>query len=103
MATPTRMDPRRPRLSKPAGRTGPAQRRDRLRVSRRGRPRMRRDGRVEDPLRGHARHLPDRARGWALSQALGALSYYALETNPVLVREAQRWMAEVLADQTPFR
>ena len=44
-----------------------------------------------------------RARGWALSQALGALSYYTLETNPVLVREAQRWMAEVLADQTPFR
>jgi aminoglycoside phosphotransferase (APT) family kinase protein len=39
-----------------------------------------------------------RARGWALSQALGALSYYTLETNPVLVLEAQRWMAEVLAD-----
>lgn len=40
-----------------------------------------------------------RARGWALSQALGALSYYTLETNAVLVVEAQRWMAEVLADQ----
>jgi aminoglycoside phosphotransferase (APT) family kinase protein len=40
----------------------------------------------------------DRARGWALSQALGALSYYTLETNPVLVREARRWLAEVLAD-----
>jgi aminoglycoside phosphotransferase (APT) family kinase protein len=39
-----------------------------------------------------------RARGWALSQALGALAYYTPETNPVLVREAQRWMAEVLAD-----
>ncbi len=39
-----------------------------------------------------------RARGWALSQALGALSYYTLETNPVLVLEAQRWLAEVLAD-----
>ena len=39
-----------------------------------------------------------RARGWALSQALGALSYYTLETNAVLVLEAQRWMAEVLAD-----
>jgi aminoglycoside phosphotransferase (APT) family kinase protein len=37
-----------------------------------------------------------RARGWALSQALGALSYYTLETNAVLVREAQRWLAEVL-------
>ncbi len=40
-----------------------------------------------------------RGRGWALSQALGALSYYTLETNPVLVREARRWMAEVLADR----
>jgi aminoglycoside phosphotransferase (APT) family kinase protein len=39
-----------------------------------------------------------RARGWALSQALQALAYYTLETNPVLVLEAQRWMAEVLAD-----
>ncbi len=25
--------------------------------------------------------------------------YYTLETNPVLVREARRWMAEVLADR----
>ena len=40
-----------------------------------------------------------RARGWALSQALAALAYYTLETNPVLVVEARRWMAEVLADQ----
>jgi len=39
-----------------------------------------------------------RARGWALSQALGALSYYTLETNPVLVTEGRRWLAEVLAD-----
>ena len=39
-----------------------------------------------------------RARGWALSQSLMALSYYTLETNPVLVLEAQRWLAEVLAD-----
>jgi aminoglycoside phosphotransferase (APT) family kinase protein len=39
-----------------------------------------------------------RARGWALSQALGALSYYTLETNTVLVGEAHRWMAEVLDD-----
>jgi aminoglycoside phosphotransferase (APT) family kinase protein len=39
-----------------------------------------------------------RARGWALSQALGALSYYTLETNPGLVLEAQRWLANVLAD-----
>jgi aminoglycoside phosphotransferase (APT) family kinase protein len=39
-----------------------------------------------------------RARGWVLSQALIALAYYTLNTNPVLVREAQRWMAEALAD-----
>ena len=39
-----------------------------------------------------------RARGWALSQAVGALSYYTLDTNPSLVREGQRWLAEVLAD-----
>jgi aminoglycoside phosphotransferase (APT) family kinase protein len=42
-----------------------------------------------------------RGRGWALSQALNAVSYYTMETNPVLVREARRWMAEVLADQAP--
>jgi aminoglycoside phosphotransferase (APT) family kinase protein len=39
-----------------------------------------------------------RARGWALSQALIALSYYTLETNPALIREARQWMADVLAD-----
>lgn len=39
-----------------------------------------------------------RGRGWALSQALGALSYYTLETNPSLVGEAHRWLANVLAD-----
>jgi aminoglycoside phosphotransferase (APT) family kinase protein len=39
-----------------------------------------------------------RSRGWALSQALIALAYYTLETNAALVREARRWMAEVLAD-----
>ena len=38
-----------------------------------------------------------RARGWAVSQAVNALAYYTLETNPVLVREARRWIAEVLA------
>lgn len=40
-----------------------------------------------------------RARGWALSQALVALSYYTPETNPTLVREARRWVAEVSADR----
>ena len=39
-----------------------------------------------------------RARGWALSQAVGALSYYSLETNPILVREAEQWLEEVLGD-----
>lgn len=42
-----------------------------------------------------------RSRGWALSQALMALPYYTLETNPVLVREARRWLVEVLADHAP--
>jgi aminoglycoside phosphotransferase (APT) family kinase protein len=37
-----------------------------------------------------------RAKGWAVSQGLIALGYYTLETNPVLVREAERWLAEVL-------
>ncbi len=40
-----------------------------------------------------------RGRGWALSQALMALSYYTLETNAVLVTEARRWLVEVLADR----
>lgn len=37
-----------------------------------------------------------RSRGWALSQALIALAYYTMETNALLVREAERWMAEVV-------
>jgi aminoglycoside phosphotransferase (APT) family kinase protein len=40
----------------------------------------------------------ERGRGWAVSQAVIALSYYTVETNPVLVREAHRWLAEALAD-----
>jgi aminoglycoside phosphotransferase (APT) family kinase protein len=39
-----------------------------------------------------------RSQGWALSQALIALSSYTEETQPALVREARRWMTEVLAD-----
>ena len=35
-----------------------------------------------------------RSRGWVLSQAVGALSYYTLDTNPELVREGERWLAE---------
>jgi aminoglycoside phosphotransferase (APT) family kinase protein len=38
-----------------------------------------------------------RARGWALSQAIGALEYYK-RTYPVIVQEARRWLAEALAD-----
>jgi aminoglycoside phosphotransferase (APT) family kinase protein len=39
-----------------------------------------------------------RARGGVVSQAVIALAYYTLETNPVLVREAKRWLEEVLAE-----
>jgi aminoglycoside phosphotransferase (APT) family kinase protein len=39
-----------------------------------------------------------RSRGWVLSQALIALSSYTLETNRILVLEAQRWIAEILHD-----
>ena len=42
-----------------------------------------------------------RGRGWVLSQALNALSYYTLETNAVLVREAERWLAEAIAPPPP--
>jgi aminoglycoside phosphotransferase (APT) family kinase protein len=40
----------------------------------------------------------DRARGWTLAQAVNALSYYTMETNPILVRETRRWLAAVLTD-----
>jgi hypothetical protein len=40
-----------------------------------------------------------RSRGWALSQAVVAFAYYTNKTNPVLVREAQRWIADTLADR----
>jgi aminoglycoside phosphotransferase (APT) family kinase protein len=39
-----------------------------------------------------------RARGWIVYQSLGALAYYTLETNPELVTEAERWLADVLAE-----
>jgi aminoglycoside phosphotransferase (APT) family kinase protein len=38
-----------------------------------------------------------RGRGWALSQSMIALPYY-LHTYPVMVEQAWRWLAEVLAD-----
>jgi aminoglycoside phosphotransferase (APT) family kinase protein len=44
-----------------------------------------------------------RARGLVLSQALGAPTYYTVETNPVLVTEARRWLENVLADYANTR
>ena len=40
-----------------------------------------------------------RSRGCVLAQAVNALTYYTDENNPVLVREARRWLAGVLAVQ----
>jgi len=40
----------------------------------------------------------ERARGWALSQAVAILAYYTPENNAVLYREAESWLDEVLSD-----
>jgi aminoglycoside phosphotransferase (APT) family kinase protein len=40
----------------------------------------------------------DRARGWALSQAVAVLAYYTPENNPRLYREAEAWLELVLSD-----
>lgn len=40
----------------------------------------------------------ERARGWALSQAIGALTYYTPENNAVLYREGQHWLDLVLSE-----
>jgi aminoglycoside phosphotransferase (APT) family kinase protein len=40
----------------------------------------------------------ERARGWAVSQAVGALVYYTPESNPTLYREAESWLELVLSD-----
>jgi aminoglycoside phosphotransferase (APT) family kinase protein len=40
----------------------------------------------------------ERARGWAVSQAFAALSYYTPENNPSLYREAEAWLALALLD-----
>jgi aminoglycoside phosphotransferase (APT) family kinase protein len=37
-----------------------------------------------------------RSRGWAVSQAVMALSYYTEETNPTLLFESRQWLREVL-------
>jgi aminoglycoside phosphotransferase (APT) family kinase protein len=39
-----------------------------------------------------------RARGCVLEQAVMILSYYTLETNGVLVLEAERWLSELFVD-----
>lgn len=58
---------------------------------------------VDGQTRGAFRELLEiddaiwaRGRGWALSQAVIAAPYY-LHTYPVIVREASRWLDEVLA------
>ena len=41
----------------------------------------------------------ERARGWALSQAVAALAYYTPENNPTLYREAEAWIELVLSER----
>jgi aminoglycoside phosphotransferase (APT) family kinase protein len=40
----------------------------------------------------------ERARGWALSQAVAALAYYTPENNPTLYHEAESWLGLVLSE-----
>jgi aminoglycoside phosphotransferase (APT) family kinase protein len=41
----------------------------------------------------------ERARGWALSQAVAILAYYTLDNNAILYREAQSWLDLVLSER----
>jgi aminoglycoside phosphotransferase (APT) family kinase protein len=41
----------------------------------------------------------ERARGWALSQAVAALTYYTPENNPTLYREAESWLELALSER----
>jgi aminoglycoside phosphotransferase (APT) family kinase protein len=41
----------------------------------------------------------ERARGWALSQAIAILAYYTPENNPTLFREAEAWLDLVLSER----
>jgi hypothetical protein len=51
------------------------------------------------PLQAKSQHSAGPSQNVpALSQAVIALAYYTMETNPVLVREARNWLAQVLAD-----
>jgi aminoglycoside phosphotransferase (APT) family kinase protein len=40
----------------------------------------------------------ERARGWALSQAVAILAHYTPENNPVLYREAENWLELALSE-----
>jgi aminoglycoside phosphotransferase (APT) family kinase protein len=40
----------------------------------------------------------ERARGWAVSQAVAALAYYTPENNPTLYGEAESWLDLVLSE-----
>jgi aminoglycoside phosphotransferase (APT) family kinase protein len=42
----------------------------------------------------------ERARGWALSQAVAALAYYTPDNNPTLYREAEAWLDLVLSESS---
>jgi len=41
----------------------------------------------------------ERARGWAVSQAVAALSYYTPENNPGLYHEAETWLELALSER----
>ena len=40
----------------------------------------------------------ERARGWAVSQAVAALAYYTPESNPSLYHEAEAWLRLVMSE-----
>ena len=42
----------------------------------------------------------ERARGWALSQAVAILAYYTPENHPSLYHEAESWLGEALSART---
>jgi aminoglycoside phosphotransferase (APT) family kinase protein len=41
----------------------------------------------------------ERARGWALSQAVGAVTYYTPENNPPLYHEGEAWLAVLRSER----
>ena len=65
---------------------------------------MRRDGRMEVAF-GYCEALPtdeatwERARGWALSQAVAILAYYTPQNNPTLYREAESWLDLAMSER----